>query len=200
MVHKVVPDANVWFSRTLRDWVLMLELHGGPYKTYWTEDILAEALYRLRRKHPQWDGGKITDIRRKITAATEGGCIDDFTVDGTSPWTDPNDQHVHAAALACSAGYLLTADEGFRDPAVDVDALPYEVYRPDDFLQLIDDSAPEVVRKVIDEQVAYVMKRYGEADLCQALSNAGCPNFAGRVRDHLQTMDLSCPTAARQLR
>lgn len=190
MVHKVVVDANVWFSRTLRDWVLMLELYGGPYKTCWTEDILAEVLYNLRRKYPQWDGGMIAQIRRKITATVEGGCIEDFTVDGTSPWKDPHDQHVHAAALACSAGYLLTADEGFTDPDVDVDVdvLPYEVYRPDDFLQLIDDSAPEVVRRVITEMVDYAVQRHGEADLRLALRKAGCPEFAERVRTHQQTM------------
>lgn len=188
MPNKVVVDANVWFSRTLRDWVLMLELHGGPYKTYWTEDILAEAAYHLRRKYPRWDGRKITDIRSKITATTEGGRIDDFTVDGTSPWKDPNDQHVHAAALACDAGYLLTDDNGFADPDVDLDALPYEVHRADDFLQLIDDSAPDVVRAVIAEQVAYAFRRYGETDLCTALRGARCPGLAERVRAHLQTM------------
>lgn len=193
MSHRVIVDANVWYSRTLRDWVLMLELEQAPYKTYWTEDILAEAMYHLRRDHPEWDGGKITNIRRKISEIAEGGCVEDFVVDGSSPWKDRNDQHVHAAALACSAGYLLTADKGFTDPEVDLDALDYEVYRPDEFFELVDDSAPTAVRGVIAKQVAYAIRRHGEADLCTWLRLAGCPRFAERVRAHLQTMDLRLP-------
>ncbi|MBT0773788.1 hypothetical protein KIH74_32885 [Kineosporia sp. J2-2] len=96
---------------------------------------------------------------------------------------------MHAAALACSADYLLTSDKGFSDPDVDFDVLPYEVYRPDEFLELIDDSAPQVVRQVMAKQVAYSIRRHGEADLCGALRRAGCPKFAERVRNHLQTID-----------
>lgn len=197
MPHRVIVDANVWYSRTLRDWVLMLELEQAPYKTYWTEDILAEAMFHLRRAHPEWDGKKIATIRDKISQTAEGGRVDDYVIDGSSPWKDRDDQHVHAAALACSAGYLLTADAGFTDPDVDPDQLPYEVYRPDEFFELVDDSAPEAVRTVIARQVAYAVRRHGEADLCASLRSAGCPRFAERVRRHLQTMDLRGAISAR---
>lgn len=197
MSHRVLVDANVWYSRTLRDWVLMLELEQAPFKTYWTEDIVAETIYHLRRDHPKWDGGEIANVRRKITGSVEGGCVEDFVVDGSSPWTDRNDQHVHAAALACSAGYVLTADKGFTNPDVDLDALDYEVYRPDAFFELVDDSAPAVVRGVIAKQVAYAIRRRGTADLCSRLRHAGCPGFAERVREHLQSMDLQLSPATR---
>ncbi|HWO58589.1 MAG TPA: hypothetical protein VNO31_00925 [Umezawaea sp.] len=35
------------------------------------------------------------------------------------------------------------------------DAMPYEVYRSDDFFVLVDDNAPHVVRQVTREQTVY---------------------------------------------
>lgn len=182
-------DANVLYSRTCRDWLILLELGGSPHKTYWTEDILAETLYRLRRRHPAWSGAKISTIRDKIAGSLEGGRVEDLDVDGTFPGEDPHDQHVHAAALACRADCVLTADTGFSDVET-LDELPYEVYEPDDFFVLVDDSSPDVVRAVASQQVSYFLRRHGSADLCAGLRAAGCPDFAERVRRHLQTIDL----------
>lgn len=190
MLTRVLVDANVLFSRTSRDWLILLELNGGPFKVYWTEDILAETLYQLRRKHPTWAGAKITSIRDKIAQSLEGGRVDDFDVDGTSPLKDPDDQHVHAAAIACGAHVVLTCDKGFLD-VEEPDELPYEVYTPDDFFVLSDDSSPDVTRSVAGKQVSYFLRRYGSADVCAGLRAAGCPEFAERVRRHLQTIDLT---------
>ena len=42
-------DANVLYSRTLRDWMLMLRLEAdGMYVVLTTEDILTEVLYHFR--------------------------------------------------------------------------------------------------------------------------------------------------------
>lgn len=188
MQTRVLVDANVLYSRTLRDWLIMIEVLGGPYKVYWSEDILAEALYHLRREHPDWDGGKIASIRAKIVDALEGGRVEDFVVDGSFPG-DPHDRHVHAAALACHADIVLTADSGFTDQAM-ADALPYEVYLPDAFFVLVDDSTPHVVRNVARRQAIYYYQRYGSADLCASLLNAGCPRFAERVRQRLLEIDF----------
>lgn len=189
MPSRVLADANVLYSKTCRDWLILIQARGGPYTVYWTEDILAETLYRLRRRHPTWSGGKVTDVRNKITGWLEGGRVDDFTIDGSFAGTDRDDQHVHAAAVACRADIVLTADKGFSHVKI-LNELPYEVYRPDDFFVLVDNSDPDVVRSVIDEQVAYFLQRDGSADLCDRLRRAGCPEFAERVRRHLQTIDL----------
>ncbi|MCG8916727.1 PIN domain-containing protein [Actinokineospora sp. PR83] len=181
---RVFTDANVFYSRTLRDWLALLQLQGGTYTVYWTEDVLAETVYRLRRRHPDWNGAKITAIRDRIAGTFEGGRVDDFTIDGSFPGGDVDDQHVHAAALACQADFILTCDNGFIVAGQDVDSMPYEVYRPDDFFVLVDDSAPHVVRQVTYDQTLYWVGRTGRADLASKLSDAGCPEFAERVRDH----------------
>jgi hypothetical protein len=187
---RVLADANVLFSRTLRDWLLLSQTVSDSelFAVYWTEDILAETVYRLRRGFPDWDGGKITTIRDKIAQVLEGGRVDDFPVDASFPGTDANDRHVHGAALACRADILLTEDAGFGKIE---SVLPYEVYGADDFFVLLDDSSPETVRVVTERQAHHFWRTRGEADLCTPLKLAGCPEFAERVRAHLQQLDTS---------
>jgi hypothetical protein len=186
---RVLADANILYSRTLRDWLILIQLQSvsAPYTTYWTEDILSEAMYHLRRNNPTWDGARTAQVREKVAGSLEGGRVDDFVVDGSFPG-DPHDQHVHAAAVAAEVDIVLTADGGFttRDLA---NLLPYEVYGPDDFFLMVDDSAPDLVREAADAQLRYYRWRLGSADLCDALHAAGCPRFAERVRRHLRSID-----------
>lgn len=189
MPTKVLADANIYYSRTLRDWLLIAQITSANavFRTYWTEDIIAEALYRLRRNHPTWPGRSVTLLRDRIAAALEGGRVDDFVVDGSFPGTDPDDAHVHAAAVSCGAQIVLTDDHGFRK-AFTEDA-PYDVLDADAFFVLLDDTSPETVRQVAERQARHFWQTRGEADLCRPLKAAGCPRFAERVRMHLQVLD-----------
>lgn len=189
---RVFVDANVLYSRTLRDWLALLQLRsdGEIYSVYWSEDVLCEAIYHLRRKHPGWDGAKITRIRDLHVRVFEHGRVDDFTVDGSFPGRDGNDRHVHAAALACTADVILTCDGGFSTGDAASDSLPYEVYRPDEFFVLVDDSAPDAVRRVTREQTEYWYRRCGRAALTEHLMNANCPEFAQRVVAHQTQLSL----------
>lgn len=157
---------------------------------YWTEDVLAETIYHLRRSHPDWDGAKTTSIRDLIARTFEGGRVDDFKIDDSFPGSDTNDRHVHAAAVACQANFLLTCDKGFFVADQDADAMPYEVYQPDDFFVVVDDNVPHLVRQVTREQTVYWVKRTGRADLASKLIDAGCPEFAERVRSHQGQLSL----------
>jgi predicted nucleic acid-binding protein len=190
MSTRVLVDANVLYSRTLRDWLALLYLESDSFfSVYWTEDILAETMYHLRRDHPDWPGHKTRAVSDKIRAAFEGGRVEDFVPDGSFVGPDPHDQHVHAAALACRASILLTADSGFSSSAAQEAESPYEVYVPDDFLVLVDDSVPNIVRAVVSKQQHYWLTRHGRTNLPQALISAGCHGFADRVRRHLQELD-----------
>ncbi|MCS7479997.1 PIN domain-containing protein [Umezawaea endophytica] len=153
--------------------------------------MLAETIYRLRRNNPGWDGVKTTSVRDLIVGTFEGGRVDDFKVDDSFPGSDVNDRHVHAAAIACQADFVLTDDEGFVVNGQDADAMPYEVYRSDDFFLLVDDSVPDLVRRVTREQTLYWARRTGRADLAGKLIAAGCPEFAERVRNHQGELSLS---------
>jgi len=178
-------DANVWFSRTLRDWIGLLYLVGDtpPFEVRWTEDVLAEVIYHLRKVHPDWRGSRITGIRDRLAGVFEGGRVDDFVVEETYQGKDPYDAHVHAAAVASGADVLLTFN--VSDFELGGDELPYEVLHPDEFVALLDDLAPEVVAAAVVANARCWMARDGEVDLPARLKAEGCPMFSQRVRHHL---------------
>lgn len=192
MAAGVLVDANILFSRTLRDWLFLLKLRsqGSIFRVYATEDIVAEVVYRTRRKKPDLSGEYIANLHDRIC-----GCLDDrvvaYKTDDSFPGLDKDDAHVHGAAVAAKADYLLTCDTGWLDlPEEELDSLPYEVHHPDSFFICIDDFFPQVVRDVTEEQARYWFKQTGSADLPRALRKAGCDGFAERVRLHLQHISV----------
>lgn len=172
-------DANVMYSRTLCDWIFMLRLElPGMVRLYSSADAIEEATTRLRRKNPTANGS-LTERKRQHLAMF----LDDVVVeyDATIPFdgTDINDHHIHAAAVAAKAEYLVTDDAGFE--SLNSDGTPYEVHSADSFLCLIAENAPYAVQAVIVKQLAYWAERGGSKTLVEALRDAGCPEFAARV-------------------
>lgn len=163
--QRVFVDANVWYSRTLRDWLGMLYTTPDtpPFVVCWSEDVLAEAIYRLRKTHPEWDGSRITTIRDRIAGTFEGGRVDDYATDTEYLGRDPDDAHVHAAAVAGRADYLITFNT--KDFQGNDDVAPYEVLTPDDFLVLVDTAMPGLVDRVTQLMSNHWIKLRGESDL-----------------------------------
>lgn len=128
---RVFVDSNIWISRTLMDWVCLLFLSSTPppFYAYWTEDVLGETVYHLRRLHPGWPGQRIALIRDRL-AETFGADmrVSHFKIDPLFSGRDKNDAHVHSAALACGATYLLTSN--LKDFEGGSDDLPYEAIDP----------------------------------------------------------------------
>lgn len=189
---RVFVDANVLYSKTLRDWLGLLytdQDEVAPFQVFWSEDVLAEVVYHLRKNHPEWDGGKLSNLRDRIAQTFEVGRVTDYSVDGSYQGNDPHDAHVHAAAVACQADYLLTCDHA-DFASEDPDELPYEIVVPDEFFVLVDRSSPELVDSCISHQIAYHQRRRGDVDLDGALKRAGCPDFAEVVVGHLRERAL----------
>jgi predicted nucleic acid-binding protein len=191
-IGRVFLDANVLYSRTVRDWLGLLyidEVFEPPFHAFWSEDVLAEAMYHLRQNNPTWDGAKVALVRDRIAGTFEDGRVTDFVVDGSYRGPDHKDAHVHAACVACRADYLLT--ENRRDFPQDLaDEVPYEVLTPDEFLQLIDDASPWLVDRAVQKQIAYWARKTDDVDLGGSLRRANCPGFAARVIGHLQEQAL----------
>jgi len=189
----VLVDANVFFSRTTRDWLFLLRNQTrGMFTVHATVDVVAEAVYSLRREFPNAPG-RLTRRAHQLILDNLDELVEDFTVDEDWPGKDPDDAHVHAAAIACRATILLSGDKGFSGVPDDIDVLlPYEVHTTDSFFTLIDDSAPDDVRAVALEQHAYWSGRregWQASDLAAKLAAAGCPVFSERVLRHLEGID-----------
>jgi predicted nucleic acid-binding protein len=186
--YSVFVDTNVWYSRTLRDWfgILYTTPDTPPFVVHWSEDVLAELLANLRKNHPGWSGGQITRIRDLLAGTFEAGRLRDFEIDGSYAGRDEHDAHVHAAALTCRADVLVTTN--VLDFEWEENTSPYELMHPDDFLVLVDDSVPTLVATVTEAMCEYWVGKSGTADLPAALRLADCPQFAERVRSHLQRM------------
>ncbi|MFI9504463.1 PIN domain-containing protein [Nocardia sp. NPDC052566] len=190
---KVLVDANVFYSRTLRDWLALLYLHGcnEMFEVMWTDDIMAEFHYHLRKNNPFLADAQVGGIRRRLERLFQSGRIIGFTVDPSGEYPDVGDAHVHCAAVHGQVDILLTGNtKHFRE----IDDLPYEIYTPDEFFELVDDSAPNVVLAVTKEQLVYhcqMSSRGSGVSLPEMLKKAGAPVFAERVRQHLHSVDIN---------
>ncbi|MGB3413786.1 MAG: PIN domain-containing protein [Microbacteriaceae bacterium] len=181
-IQKILPDANVLFSATTRNWLFLLKLTAmnKMFTVATTEDILAETIYSLRRKYPSMDGSQTRKISEKLRESSDY-VIQDFDGSRDFPFADTADQHVHAAAIAGEVDILLSFDKGFLNANDKItEALPYEIMSPDQFFLLVDDSSPELVFTVAALQAEYVRAQRG-IGVVKSLEQAGCPLFAERV-------------------
>lgn len=192
-------DADVLYSATVRYWLFQLRVSTpSMFQLHTSEDVLAEVIAKLRDNNPRWDGRQTVRIREDILEIVDE-VLTDF--DGSVPYegSDPNDFHVHAAAIGCRADILLTCDTGLlRQP--NADDLSYEAYHPDDFFVLLNDSAPLDVRQATYDQMIYSVRTHGarKSRMVQSLQDAGCPEFAKVVNRHLQDLAGALPRGDRR--
>lgn len=188
MPTRVFVDANVFFSRTQRDWLFHIRqaTGGGMFTVVTSQDVIAETVYRFRREHPLVDGGVITRLHAAIESLQDE-IVDDYAMDIDFPLSDPNDRHVHAAAVAARAHIVLTDDKGWKKLPEDVlDSLPYEASTPDNFFTLAIQADDYVLRRAVEGQLSYWLKRNPDGvDLAPPLRAAGCAGFADHVQAHL---------------
>ncbi|MGW6421314.1 PIN domain-containing protein [Nocardia sp. NPDC055053] len=193
----MLPDANVLYSRTLRDWICLLANRSGPplFHLRWTEDILAELVYHLRKKHPHFSDPQIGGVRDRIISVAEHGRIRGYEIDSDLAYTDECDAHLHAAAEHGGVGYVITDDRRFHDFAVtNDDQLGYEVYTSDDFLMLVHRDSIATVREALLDQIKYHRQRGKPFNLASRLEAAQAPQFAAAIREMMQM-----PAVARAL-
>ena len=189
-VPAVLPDANIFYSRTLRDWICLLANRSGAplFHLRWTEDVLAELVYHLRKNHPMYSDQQIGGVRDRILNVVPHGRISGYRIDPDLAYTDEYDAHLHAAAEHGSVQYVITNDKDFHAFADKCDEhLGYEVYTADDFLMLVYQDAIATVRETLLEQIAYHRQRGAPFNLVARLDSAQAPNFAAAIRGMMQT-------------
>lgn len=179
-------DANVMYSRTLCDWIFMLRRElPGMFLVYSSADAIDEAIYRLRRAHPDADGS-LTERKRQKLREFLDETVTEFPGNVPFSGADDHDRHIHAAATHVRAHYLVSDDRGFTTFASD-DAV-YEAHSADTFLCLVAENAPYAVQTVIVQQLAYWSKLPKSKNLANALRDANCPEFARRIDEALKAL------------
>lgn len=185
MTQRILVDANVIVSKTQFDWLFHLrQLNPGMFQTHSTYDIFAEALKALRRDIPTLPGHVIA---RRVEMIQD--CVDEVLQDfsGELPFSgkDPDDYHVHAAAISARSDVILTGNDE-SDFTADPDSEPYEVITPDDFFMLVARSHPACVLPATASQFDYWRTKLNSKPLDVAIVDADCPKFAEEVRTALR--------------
>jgi hypothetical protein len=98
----VFVDANILFSRCLRDWLVLMSLdsHTTAFRLRWSEAVLAEAFYHLRRRYPDAPEQQIERWRDQLDRNLPEAKVTGWDPSDVPQPKDPNDHHVLAAARA----------------------------------------------------------------------------------------------------
>ncbi|KSD71899.1 MULTISPECIES: PIN domain-containing protein [Pseudomonas aeruginosa group] len=146
-----VYDANVLYPAPLRDLLMHLAL-TGVYRARWTAQI-----------HDEWKRNllinrrDLTQAQLDRTSAAMDRAIPDALVTGHEPLCpgltlpDPDDRHVLAAAIKCSASVIVTFN--LKDFPPDV-LRPFEIeaVHPDDFIADLFDLDQAAVLEAVQAQ------------------------------------------------
>lgn len=185
-------DANILYSRTLRDWFSLISLNSGTegIALRWSEDVMTEFLYNRRRDNPAASDHEIGRWRNVLTnsfpsAMISGYEIDPLLVEGK----DKFDAHVLAAAAHGGVDYLVTANH--KDFEEFEEQFEFEIFLPDDMLCLMKERRPDAVLAAMKTQCQYWAARSESKALPAALIGAGAPNFAEYIRTQLASLALS---------
>ncbi|UWP83184.1 PIN domain-containing protein [Dactylosporangium fulvum] len=146
-------------------------------------------LYHLRRDHPEWTEHVIGGIRRRLEGYFPESIVTGYDPARVPAPSDINDWHVLAAAVEARATYLVTCD---RDLLAQSGAYEQhlDMLHADDFLVLQLDTHPRLVRNRLEDQIAYLMRKYANDSYGQLreralgqLEKAEATTFAARLRE-----------------
>lgn len=187
-VHRVFVDSNVLGSKTQYDWLFLLRQRSSMFALVTSDDVLDEAHRVWRRKH-QTAGGEMRKRHDRLFRENFDEVLDEWDGGEASALRDLDDTHVHNAACHARVDIVLTNNVAdFGDP----NALPYDLYAPDEFFELVSENSRQGVQAVVLEQARYWagrLKQDGKKrSLSEALINAGCPRFASSVEQHLRLL------------
>lgn len=158
----------------------------GMFQLHSTRDVISEALANYRKNNSTAPGHAVARMNELITDSLDE-VVRNFPGDLPFDGRDPNDYHVHAAAVYSQADIILTCNEA-TDFTTTPDEQNYDIYHPDDFFLLIADSRPQCVNQVTRNQQEYWKAKPDRRQLDEVLRKSGCPNFAERVRQALQEL------------
>jgi len=133
MTFTVVYDANVLYPNTLRDLLIRIA-QSGTVQAKWTDAILDEMIFALRRNRADIPEEKLQRLRDLMTRAVRDCLVTGYEplIDGLK-LPDPDDRHVLAAAIKAGAQVIVTRN--LKDfPEFDLAPWNIEAKSPDAFI------------------------------------------------------------------
>lgn len=183
----VILDANVLFPFRVRD-ILLTFAHEGLFRARFTEEIMTEWTRSLLEIKPDLE----ESVRAQVIALRQ--TFDECFVTGHMPLVDglqmpdPDDRHVLAAAIRCSAQVIVT--ENKRDfPAALLEEYDVEVLSADDMLVTTYELFPTVAAQALGK----VRRRYRKphmnvSEFLFDLTRAGLPKLAAIARRDIELL------------
>jgi len=178
----IVADANVLYSRVLRDYVLVAAEHD-ILRVHWSQQILNDMVDHLIANRPKFD----TAAAQRLTAAMGSTFPDALVVPQPEDFSrlksynlpDEDDGDVIATALAAEAGIICTSN--LRDfPKPVMDELGLIAIRPDTLLSsLIRQHLPEMIS--VHRTVVTHLHGATDESTVSALRKAGANETADRI-------------------
>ena len=139
-MHVVLADANVLYSRCLRDY-LLYAAEAGVISVVWSQAILGDVTRRLVANVPGFDLGAaerlLTALAETFPDAVFEPSVADYERLAGLRLRDEDDRQVMAAALAADADVICTTNVK-HFPRTDLIRIGLAVLTPDDlFVRLI---------------------------------------------------------------
>lgn len=153
MAFTALYDANVLHPPGVRDLLVRLG-QTGVFRARWSEQILDEMVESILRRRPDLIAERLARTRELMCAA-----VADWLVAGYEPLIDgltlpdPDDRHVLAAAIRCSAQVIVASSlDDF--PRSALEPFNIEAQGPDEFVLHVVNLVPARVAAVVQQQAA----------------------------------------------
>lgn len=185
MTFTALYDANVLHPASLRDLLIRLGA-TGLFRARWTERILDETIESILRRRPDLGADRLARTRSLMCEA-----VADCLVEGYEPLIealnlpDPDDRHVLAAAIRCSAQVIVTSNlKDFPESALE--PFNIEAQTPDVFVLHLVELAPARVATVVQQQASSLRAPTATVDeLLDHLSTSALPLSVAALRADL---------------
>jgi PIN domain len=168
-----VLDACVLFPAPIRDLLLHIAALDG-FQPKWSAIIQEEWKRNLLIKRPDLQEPQLARTIQEMNRAFPDANVSDFeAIQLSKPLPDPGDEHVMAAAIKCSAMFIVTFNlKDFPKLALKPHALIAR--HPDKFVLDLIDHEPEIVLSGFKNQVAFLKKPpKSHEQVLQVLLNCG---------------------------
>lgn len=185
-MYAAVLDACVLVPNALCDTLLRFA-EQGFYRPLWSEQILCETAYVIKKVHPDLEISRINNRLQRMRDTFDDALVENWPeVSAGLDLPDNDDRHVLAAAIAGSAQSIVTFN--LKDfPSNRLEPHGVEARNPDEFLLDQLDLHPGLAIQTLTTQAADLSNPPTDIfGLLNRLDRCGVPRFADEVRLMLQ--------------